>query len=188
MPAMLLQRPAIEPWTLEDTKAFLRVTHEADDALIAALIAAARAQVEALTRRALLVQRWRLVLDRWPSDRRIAWRIGPLRALVAARVFDAAGLAHPLDVAGFGVDAASDRLIAPPAPPLPGRGAAGIELDAELGFGDQPADVPEPLRHAVRTLAAHWYDHRGLLAPEGGGATLPAGVASLIAPYRSLSL
>jgi hypothetical protein len=33
----------------------LRVTHGDDDALIGSLIAAARAQIEALTRRALLV-------------------------------------------------------------------------------------------------------------------------------------
>jgi uncharacterized phiE125 gp8 family phage protein len=185
---MLLQGPTVEPLTVAEAKAFLRVTHDADDAVVGALIAAARAQIEALTRRALLTQRWRLVLDHWPADRRIAWRIGPLRTLLAARVFDSAGVAHPVDPANFVLDASSDRLIAPLAPPLPGRCHAGIELDVELGFGSDPAAVPEPLRHAVRTLAAHWYDHRGLIASGGGVALLPAGVATLIAPYRGLSL
>jgi uncharacterized phiE125 gp8 family phage protein len=187
MSTMLLQGPTVEPLTVAAAKAFLRVTQEDDDALIGSLIAAARVQVEALTRRALLVQRWRLTLDRWPCDRVIAWRIGPLRSLLAARVFDSAGVAHPIDPAAFVLDTSSDRLIAPLAPRLPGRCHAGIELDAELGFGGDPAEVPEPLRHAVRTLVAHWYDHRGLIA-SGGGAMLPASVTTMIASYRGLAL
>jgi uncharacterized phiE125 gp8 family phage protein len=188
MSARLLQGPTVEPWTVEEAKAFLRVTHAADDALIGSLIAAARGQIEAMTRRALLAQRWRLVLDRWPCDRRISWRIGPLRALLAARVVDAGGVAQPIDIAGFGVDASSDRLIAPLAPPQPGRCHAGIELDAELGFGSAPAEVPEPLRHAVRTLVAHWYEHRGLIADGASVATWPASLIAMLASYRGLAL
>src|SRR3954453_15837594 len=91
MPAILLVPPSAEPWSVAEAKAFLRVEHDDDDAVIAALIAAARGQVEALSRRALLVQRWRLVLDAWPSNGRLDPRMGPLRSLIAARVFDAAG-------------------------------------------------------------------------------------------------
>jgi uncharacterized phiE125 gp8 family phage protein len=185
---MLLQGPTVEPLTVAEAKAFLRVTHDADDALIGALIAAAGAQTRALARRARLVHRRGLVCGRWPEEQRKTWRIGPLRALLAARVFDSAGVAHPVDPSIFVLDASSDRLIAPLAPPLPGRCNAGIELVAELGFGSDPSEVPEPLRHALRTLVAHWYDHRGLIASGGGVALLPAGVATLIASYRGLAL
>lgn len=188
MSAMLLVGPAAEPITLAEAKDYLRVTHDSDDAVIGALIAVARAQIEVTTRRALLSQRWRLTLDRWPADRRIGWRVGPLRALVAARVFDAAGIAHPLDPASFIVDASADRLMTPLGPPLPGRRAAGIELDVECGYGAAATDVPEPLRHAVRALTAHWYDHRGLIAAGDAPASWPASLAALIAPYRGLSL
>ena len=51
MSAILLTAPAAEPWSVADAKAFLRVEHDDDDAIIAALIAAARNHVEALTRR-----------------------------------------------------------------------------------------------------------------------------------------
>ncbi len=87
MSAILLAGPAAEPLLLPEAKAFLRIVHDDDDALIAALIAAARGQIEALTRRALLSQTWRIVLDRWPKDGRITPRIGPLRSVIAARVF-----------------------------------------------------------------------------------------------------
>ena len=52
----------------------------------------------------------------------------------------------------------------------------------------RPADVPEPLRQAIRLLVAHWYENRGLIAVGGQTAVLPATVAALIAPYRMLSL
>jgi len=72
MSSILLTPPAAEPVTLADAKAWLRVEHDDDDDVIAALIAGARSHVEAQTRRALITQSWRLVLDRWPRDGRIA--------------------------------------------------------------------------------------------------------------------
>jgi uncharacterized phiE125 gp8 family phage protein len=189
MSAILLVPPAAEPWSVAEAKAFLRVEHGDDDAIIAALIAAARGHVEALTRRALLVQRWRLVLDAWPLDGRLSLRMGPLRSMIAARVFDVANNAHSIDVATFVVDAAANVIASPCwALPLPGRFTAGIELDVELGFGANAGDVPDALRHAIRMLVAHWYDNRGLAAIGANVAMLPAGVGALIAPYRMLSL
>ncbi|ABD87372.1 head-tail connector protein [Rhodopseudomonas palustris] len=189
MSAILLVGPASEPWTLAEVKSFLRVEHDADDAVITALLAAARGQVEALTRRALLLQSWRLALDRWPADGRLVLRIAPLRAVTAARVFDAAGVAHPIDPSGFVVDAAANAIAAPRCSlPQPGRAHAGIELDLQLGFGAAAGDVPEQLRHAIRTLVAHWYDNRGLAAIGQSVALLPGSVSAMIASYRVLSL
>lgn len=66
MAAILIEAPAIEPISLNDAKNYLRVDHAADDALITSMISAARIQVESRTRRALMTQTWRVVLDRWP--------------------------------------------------------------------------------------------------------------------------
>ncbi|MBB5047826.1 putative phiE125 gp8 family phage protein [Rhodopseudomonas rhenobacensis] len=189
MAAILLVGPASEPWTLAEAKSFLRVEHDADDAVITALIAAARGQIEALTRRALLLQSWRLVLDHWPAEGRVDVRIAPLRAVTAARVFDGAGVSHPVDPAGFVVDAAANVIAAPCwSLPPPGRAHAGIELDLQLGFGAQAADVPDVLRHAIRTLVVHWYENRGLVAIGQSVAMLPSSVVAMIASYRVLSL
>jgi len=189
MSALLLIPPAAEPWSVAEAKAYLRVEHGDDDAIVASLIAAARGHVEALSRRALLVQRWRFVLDTWPANGRFSPSMGPLRSVIAARVFDAAGNAHSIDVATFVVDAAADVIASPGwSMPLPGRGSAGIELDVELGYGAGASDVPDALRHAIRMLVAHWYENRGLAAPGASVAMLPASAAALIAPYRMLSL
>lgn len=189
MSAILLVPPSAEPWSVAEAKAFLRVEHDDDDAVIAALIAAARGHVEALTRRALLNQTWRFVLDRWPADGRLSLRMGPLRGVTAARVFDAAGNAHSIDVETFVADAAADVIASPCwALPPPGRATAGIELDVELGYGANAPDVPDALRHAIRLLVAHWYENRGLAAIGATVAMLPAGVGALVGPYRVVSL
>jgi uncharacterized phiE125 gp8 family phage protein len=189
MPTFLLTGPSAEPLTLAEAKNFLRVEIGEDDDLIAALIAAARIHVEAETRRALMNQTWRLVRDDWPADGRLRVLPAPLRAVAAARVYDAQNVAHDFDPQAFVVDTAGAALsFAPWAVPAPGRAFAGIEIDISAGYGDGPADVPEPLRQAMRLLVAEWYDNRVISAVGQGVTQPPAGVSALIAPYRMLAL
>ena len=173
MPSILLTGPAIEPWSVEEAKSFLRAENDDDDAVIASLIAAARSHVEAMTHCALIAQTWRLVLDQWPHDGRIKPGRGPLRALTAARVYNSAGIATPIDVGTFVLDKTAGVIVSS-AWVLPGRASAGIELDIEIGFGTSATDVPDVLRHAVRTLAAHWYENRSLIAIGQSVAMMPA--------------
>lgn len=188
MSSILLTAPAVEPLSLAEAKAFLRVETAADDDVITALIASARIHVEAQTRRALIAQGWRLKRDAWPADGRLAVLPAPLRALTAARVYDAHGNATTLDLQSFVVDTAGSAIVFVPwAVAQPGRSVAGIELDVTVGYGDAASDVPQALRQAVRLLTAHWYENRGL-ATLGTITVLPTTVAALIAPYRMLSL
>jgi uncharacterized phiE125 gp8 family phage protein len=189
MSSILLTPPATEPWTLIEAKAFLRVEHNDDDAVITSLISAARGQIEAQTRCGLIAQTWRIVRDTWPDDGRIALRIGQLRNVVAVRTFDFNNTAVALDTGRFVIDKTSGVIAAPPwSLPPPGRAIAGIELDVEIGFGTAATEIPPVLRHAVRSLVAHWYDNRGLIAIGGNVAMMPGSVNAMIASYRVLSL
>jgi uncharacterized phiE125 gp8 family phage protein len=189
MPSILLSAPAVEPVTLDEARSFLRVEHNDDDEVIAALVAGARIHVEAQTRRALITQSWRITADFWPDDGRLTILPAPLQALTAVRVTDADGNTQDVDLQAFVPDLGASALaFAPWALPVPGRIAAGIALDVTVGYGDAAIDVPEPLRQAIRLLVAHWYDNRGLVAGGGTGGVLPATVAALLAPYRMVSL
>lgn len=189
MSATLLSAPVAEPLSVADAKAFLRVEHNDDDAVISALISAARNHVEALTRLGLMTQTWRIVRDDWPQDGRIRPRLGPLRSVAAARVYREANVASSVDAGHFIVDAASGTIAAPGwSLPIPGRAAAGIELDVVIGFGAAASDVPQVLLQAIRALVSHWYENRGLVAIGQTVAMLPPSVNAMIASYRVMSL
>jgi uncharacterized phiE125 gp8 family phage protein len=188
MPSILLSGPAAEPITLAQAKAFLRVEHDDDDDVIAALIAGARIHVEAATRRALVTQGWRLTRDAWPDAGFLAVLPVPLIEVDAARVYRHDGTTLAIETDAFALDTvtAPARLIfARGALPAPERAFAGIEIDITCGYGE-PDDVPEPLRQAVRLLVAHWYENRSLAG--GEIAMLPQSVMGLLAPYRVVSL
>ncbi len=190
MSSILLTGPTSEPLTLAEAKAFLRVEHDDDDDVIAALIAGARIHVEAGTRRALITQTWRIVRDAWPVSGRLALLPAPLRSLTAARVYREDGTTQSLDLQAFVVDKAAAPAVLAFAAwslPAPGRAVGGIEIDIETGYG-AASDVPEALRQAIRLLVAHWYENRGLVAIGHEIHELPAATTALIAPFRVLSL
>jgi uncharacterized phiE125 gp8 family phage protein len=137
--------------------------------------------VEAQTRRALITQTWRIVRDAWPQAGVISIHPQPLRELLAVRIYVADNTAQTPGLDDFAVDSVSGILLVPPDLPPPGRAISGIELDVEVGYGDAGSDVPEPLRHAIRLLVAHWYEHRA-------GRDVPMNVSALIAPYRVMAL
>jgi uncharacterized phiE125 gp8 family phage protein len=188
MSSILLSGPAVEPITLGEAKAYLRVEHGDDDLVIAALIAAARIHVEAQTRRALITQTWRIIRGCWPPEGRLSISPAPVQEILAARVYDSDGSALAIDTQAFVIDKASALIaFAPWSLPAPGRSFGGIELDVKAGYGDAGTDVPEPLRQAIRLLLAHWYENRGLTAGRAV-AVSPASVSALIAPYQVRSL
>ena len=190
MPCILLTPPAAEPLTLAQAKEFLRVAHDADDDLIAALVAGARLHVEAQTRRALMNQTWRLMRDAWPANGRLPVLPAPLREIVAARLRATDGTIQAIDPDVFALDTASAPGVLAVAQnlPSPSRPVAGIEIDFAAGYGDDPEDVPEPLRLAIRLLVAHWYENRSVIAASGQPVFFPTNVGALLAPFRVVSL
>ena len=67
MSLQLVTPPAVEPVTLAEAKAHLRIDFSDDDALITTLIAAARQQAETITGRQICTATWKLVLDAFPG-------------------------------------------------------------------------------------------------------------------------
>ncbi len=155
-------------------------------------IQTARARVERDTGRALLSQTWLERRDVWWGEGRLSafgtrFRVlkPPLIALEAVTVYGLDDAPSEIDPAAFFVDTLSDpgRLVLRPGTgwPLPGRAAAGIEIRFRCGYGDQPENVPAPLREAILQLSVH-------LADTHGASSVPPGVAELIAPFRPVML
>jgi len=183
---IFIDGPAVEPVSLAEMKAYLRVDDDGQDELIAGLVKAARLTVEAASRRILVEQRWRVVLDRWPHDGTILLPLSPLIAVEGITVTDAEGNAVALPAGAYETDALSDPpRIAVSGAPEPGRARNGISIALRVGFGTTPDSVPASLRLAIRILVAHWFENRGDMT---GEQILPPEAFALVAPFQRARL
>ena len=191
MALVMTSGPAVEPVSLAEAKAHLRVDGTAEDVLIGSLILTSRLHVEASLSVALISQSWTLVLDKWPKGDTVEIPLSPLQAVPGLRVRNASGVGVTVPATSYLVDLASKppRLVWNNAVrPDPGQPANGIEIDLNAGFGASVASVPAPLKHAVLLLTAHWYEHRDPVEIGSGAERIPDAVTDLIAPFRKIRL
>ncbi len=188
MSLQLITPPALEPVTLDEAKAHLKVDTADDDALIATLIAAARTRAEWHCGRAFITQAWILWLDCWPGDGEIEIPLPPLQAVSAITTYARDGSPGTLDPLTYTVDAASQPgrvvLACAAVPPLANlRRINAIAVAFSAGYGTTESSVPAPIREAILEIVAELYANRG----DAAATPSPAALA-LLAPYRMLKL
>ena len=171
--------PATEPVTLQQAKTWLKVETDDEDALIAALIPAARARAEWHTGRAFITQGWTLWLDAAASGVEIP--LPPLRTVTSVTLHRADGGEDVLDTGDYIVDVPGSRLVFR-SPPVNLRAVGGIAIAFTCGYG-AAADVPAPITSAILLLLAALYEHRG-----DDAAPSPDNALALLAPYRGIRL
>lgn len=185
MTRLQLTAPAVEPITLAEAKAHLRVETTHEDELIQDLIKAARQEAERQTSICMIRQDWRLFLDYWPDHGMIEVPIRPLVSVEEIRIFDAQGTAQILGSDAYMVDiyATLPRIYAI-AMPSAQQLLNGIEIDMRCGFGEAGADVPDLLKRAILVLVAHWFEFRGTYSPKDQPVSIPPLFDRLIASER----
>lgn len=178
MALQLLTPPSEEPVSLAEAKLHLRVDFDEDDALILALISAARQAAETLTGRQFIKARWRLVLDRFPVPHGMACSPEdsfslpdhafllfkcPVQAVVSIQYLDMGGLQQTLESNLYTLDAACEPARITPIfgatwpVSLPQIGAVRVTFDA--GYGSA-SDVPEGLKSWIKLRVGSLYAHR----------------------------
>lgn len=180
-----LTPPAVEPVTLAEVKAHLRLETNDEDGLLGGLVRAARVHLETETGLCLILRALRLYLDDWPDGRVIQIARGPVQTIETVTVYDALGAPVELDVAGYVLDgtARPARLVLP-VRQASERAINGIEIDFAAGFGESGADVPDTLKRALLLHVATMYELRGVLSLDEQPGAMPQGYDRLVAPYR----
>lgn len=187
MASFLVSAPAVEPVTVEEAKAHMRVDSTSDDTLIASLIEVARSQSETELSRAFIHQSWRLTLDQWPQTRCLALPRAPAETISTITYYDRDGM--PAMLASEAYQLAGQAV--PPhvvfdhsyLPAVDQDHLNGVEIDYVAGYGAAASDVPAPLRHAILLLTAHLYETREAALSQSLMIT-PKGYDALIAPFR----
>jgi uncharacterized phiE125 gp8 family phage protein len=185
MSIFLTTPPSVEPLSLLEAKAHLRVPHADDDAYISTLIISARRRIELKTGLRLITQGWSQFLNCWPQGGVIELALNPVSAVGDVIVYGDTDTPATIDPAHYFLDATSNppRLVfrqgRNPAPP--GRRAKGIEIRVTAGFGYASA-VPQELKQAMLLLVADAFAHRG----DNEQRSMPLEVLDLVHPYRVL--
>lgn len=189
----LITAPTTEPVSLAEAKLHLRVDGTADDALITALITAARLAVENFSRRALITQAWILSMDRFPGADAILLPRPPLQngtgTAVEITYKLADGTEQTYSAANYVVDTVSEpgriRLVSTatwPGDELYPLSAVTISFTAGYGAAE---DVPQIYKQAMLLLIGHWYENREQVTTTGAvPQEIPMGVEYLLWPER----
>jgi uncharacterized phiE125 gp8 family phage protein len=156
--------PAVEPITLTELKAQLRLTGTDEDTDLAVFIQMAREYAETFCRRAIITQTLTLNLSEFPVDQ-IELPRPPLQSVTSIKYYpDGSGALSTVDPSVY--DVIADELLGR----VQLKDGQSWPADADVrpdavqivfvaGYGVQ-ADVPAALKMAIRQIAAKHYEQR----------------------------
>ncbi len=187
--------PSVEPVTVAEAKAHLRVDTSNDDAYIGTLITAAREWCEQYLDRTLIHTQWAMRLDRFPPDslQPIDLPKPPVvtsgtATAVSVTFTSETGSTATLTTAQYRVQRFE----------TPGRvttvyggtwPASREDNDAVViqwwaGYGASGTSVPASIRHAILMLVAHWYENRSTVLVGSISKQLEFAVESLLSSQK----
>ncbi len=188
--------PAVEPVTLAEAKAHLRVDTSDDDNYIGTLITAAREWCEQYLDRTLVHTQWVMRFDKFPDSGiepvelpRPPMVMSGTATAVTVTFTQEAGPTSTYSTAEYRVDRN-----ATPGAILPIYGSTwtphrqddnAISVTWWAGYGASGSSVPAAIRHAILMLVGHWYESRQAVIATGAvPQEVPYGVQSLLDSQR----
>lgn len=183
--------PAVEPVTLAEAKAHLRVDISDDDALISAIIKAAREFCEEYLDRTLVHTRWTMRMDRLPWEielpRPPMAQSGTTTATVVTYTLETQATAT-LDTSTYRVDrAAAPGVIRT----VYGGSWPGHLMDQNSvtvtwwgGYGADGTSVPAAIRSAMLMLISSLYEYRSAVLTGTMSKEIEFGVKALLDTQR----
>lgn len=167
MSLKILTPSTAEPITLSEAKERLRVTHDAEDAVILSLITSARDLCEQETRRALMPQTWQQTYDDFSE--KLELRKLPVTSVTALKYTDANGVEQTLSPDNYVLHNASDdesaeiTLAIGYQWPETYEGINGVRVEFVCGYANADL-VPAALKQWMLLQIGHWYKNRESVA------------------------
>lgn len=185
------REPPLEPVSLAEAKAHLRLDVDDENTLLEALIKAAREWAESYCRRSFVQRTLELRMDDFPAEIRLPR--GPVVSVTHIKYTDSGGSLATMDAADYQVDVyASPARIIPvfggtwPTPKTGTLNAVLVEYEAGYAPVGSPTDadnVPLAIKAAIKLIVGHLFEHRALAA-ERVLSEVPFAVKHLLAQYE----
>lgn len=180
----IITPPTAEPVSLEEAKAQVRVTHDAEDAFIQSLIVAATRHVEKVLGLSLMTRTYRLTLDRF-SDY-IELPRGPVQSVTAVGYIDESGDTQTAATSLYSTDLASSRqwIVRNSGSSWPTTlsGVNAVTVEYVAGYDELPGELAD-LKRAILLLVGWWFFNREA-ASEKPAQEVPLAFDALIQTYR----
>ncbi|MFA5866914.1 MAG: head-tail connector protein [Actinomycetota bacterium] len=184
----LITAPTIEPVTLIEAKAHLRVTTTDDDTYISSLISSVRSYVETTAiRRALITQTWEAYFDDFDDELLLPYP--RLQSVTSVKYKDTAGVETTLAATEYIADILTEpgRVVLAYGKSWPSTSlypVNPITIRYVAGYGVAATAVPEEIELAIKIMVAHFYEARELFAVGTIVSKIPFSARNLLAPYR----
>lgn len=187
--------PAVEPVTLAEAKAHLRVDDSNSDAEIAAMVQAAREWVEQYLDRTLVHTQWVMRFDKFP-DSGIEPVELPRPPMVTSGTATAVTVTFTTEPGATSTYSTAEYRVdrfATPGTVLPIYGTTwtphrqddnAISVTWWAGYGPTGSSVPAAIKHAMLMLVGHWYENRGAVLVGSISKPLEYAVESLLSSQQ----
>lgn len=197
MGLQLVTPPEVEPVTLDEAKAHLRLETVADDAYVTALIRAARERVELYLRRALITQAFEFTIDGFPANPAFAYSTSfidlprpPLQSVESITYIDTAGATQIMPPDTYEADISSDEIGRVALSwnsfwPVTRSSINSVVIRFVAGYGDAPEDIPQVVRQGILIEVSNLYENREDIVV-GQNISMLSLSERLLWPYRAL--
>lgn len=174
--------PSVEPVSLEDAKNHCRIDGIEDDALIDALIIAARESAEHETGRALCTQTRELVLDAFPEA--FVLRGSPVQSVISVKFIDINGAEQTLDPADTLLDKDSEPGYLVPAYGKSWPSTFALPNAVRVQYVCGYSTVPESIKAWIKLAVGTMYAQRETVGSNQSAALPDRFWHRLLDPYR----
>lgn len=160
MGASVVTKPTLEPVSVAEARAHLRLDAYESDGVLADYISAARQWAEVYTRRAFISQSWDVTFDGWASE--LPLPLAPVASITSVTYYDTAGVLQTLASTQYQTVSLTDFPAIVPAydvtwPDLRDRREA-VTVRFVAGYGATSDAVPQPIRTAILLHVESLYD------------------------------
>lgn len=195
--------PSVEPISLTEIKAFLRISGSDEDDVLTILGKSARESVELYTGRCLITQTWKLVLDGFPnagiihpdgegvydmpSNAAIS-ALGyidlpkqPIQSVTSITTYNISNTSSTFNSSAYGLDVSGGRIFLKSgyAWPVDLRDYQAVEVLFVAGYGADGTSVPSAIKQAILNYVSSMYESRG-------ACEMPETCKTLLNQYRLL--
>ncbi len=182
-----------EPVSLSEMKTFLGEAGDHNDALITALITAARERAEIFLNRTIVDRRIVLMIDYVPVNGKVKLPRGPIKELVSVQYVDNDDDLQTLDPENYASHIGVDPGILVFKNSISGKkqGINTIHITYDTGYGNREVygtvyqnPLPGAIVNAIKMIVYTMYDHRDDIVRGTIVTQLPQNAEYLLSPHR----